>query len=141
MIVRLIFGLGWALVTGLAGGWLVLAPWALGEQGSGEWTTVTRNEVFTGLGLIALAVVAVVVVAAQVLWSLREAGVIEPARPARQARGEAGDSSSPEMEKALIALAQALAEDLDAQREPASAARPGHPSPEPQLRHTWREQP
>src|SRR5262249_60933393 len=108
MIVRLIFGLGWALVTGLAGGWLVLAPWALGEQGSGEWTTVTRNEVLTGLGLIALAVVAVVVVAAQVRGSLREAGVIEPARPARQARGEAGGRSWPQMGKEAMSPAPAL---------------------------------
>src|SRR5215467_4527113 len=141
MIVRLIFGLSWALVTGLAGGWLVLAPWALGEQRSGDWTTVTRNEVFTGLGLVALAVVAVLVVAAQVLRSLREAGVIEPARPARQARGEAGTGSSPEMEKALIALAQALAEDLEAQREPGTPARSGRPGPEQPVRPTWRDQP
>ena len=141
MIVRLIFGLGWAVVTGLAGGWLILAPWALGEQGGGDWTTVTRNEVFTGLGLIALAILAVVVVAAQTVRSLREAGVIEPARPARPPRTEAGGTSSPEMEKALIALAEALAEDLESQRQAADAPRPAHPGAEQAVRTTWRDQP
>ena len=141
MIVRLIFGLGWAFVTGLAGGWLVLAPWAVGGQGSGDWTAVTRNEFFTGLGLVALAVVAVVVVAAQAVRSLQDAGVIEPARPTRQARGEASAGSSPEMEKALIALAQALAEDLEAQREPGSPARSARPAPEQPVRPTWTDQP
>src|SRR5262249_61659070 len=41
MTLRLILGLGWSLVAGLAGGWLLLAPWALAEQGDGAWTTVT----------------------------------------------------------------------------------------------------
>ena len=141
MIVRLVFGLGWALFTGLAGGWLILAPWALGEQGGGDWTTVTRNEVFTGLGLIALAILAVAVLAAQTVRSLREAGVIEPARPARPPRAEAGGTSSPEMEKALIALAQALAEDLESQREAAQAPRPPHPGTDQPVRPTWGNQP
>ncbi|HXM55874.1 MAG TPA: hypothetical protein VOB72_10840 [Candidatus Dormibacteraeota bacterium] len=117
MTFRLVFGLGWALAAGLAGGWLVLAPWALGAQRGGDWSTLTRNEVFSGLGLIALAVLGVAVVAAQVVRSLREAGVLAPTRPAALANG--GVTSSPEMEKALIALAQALAEDLESsQPEP-----------------------
>src|SRR5438094_119352 len=56
MTLRLIVGLGWSLAAGLAGGWLVLSPWALGEQGNGDWTTVTRTEVPSGLGLLVLAV-------------------------------------------------------------------------------------
>jgi hypothetical protein len=121
MTVRLIFGLGWSLVAGLAGGWLVLAPWALGEQGAGEWTTITRNELFTGAGLIVLALAGIVVVIAQSARSLRDAGALPDARAA------AGDAltSSPEMEKALIALAQELADDLDIQLDapaPAPAA-------------------
>ena len=134
MTLRLIFGMGWSLVTGLAGGWLMLAPWVLGEQGGGDWTTVTRNELFTGLGLIVLAVAGVVIVAAQTVRSLRDAGVMAPSRAA--ARSNGGVTSSPEMERARIALAQALADDLDTQREP--AARPGAEAP---TRAAWREQP
>jgi hypothetical protein len=119
MTLRLILGLGWSLVAGLTGGWLVLAPWALGEQGGGDWTTVTRNELGAGLGLIVLALIGVVIVAAQAVRTLREAGALAPSRAA--ARAAEGVTASPEMEKALIALAQALAEDLDAHREPAPA--------------------
>jgi hypothetical protein len=120
MTVRLIFGLGWSLVTGLAGGWLALAPWALSEQGGGDWTGVTTSQLLTGLGLVVLAVAGVVVVALQLVGSLRAAGVLASARRPGGA-GEAG-ASSPEMERALIALAQALAEDLDPQRTPAAEA-------------------
>ncbi len=120
MTVRSILGLGWSFVAGLAGGWLVLAPWALGEQGSGDWTVVTRNEVAAGSGLIALAVAGVAVVAVQAIRTLREAGGLAPRRgPARIE----GVTASAEMEKALIGLAQALAADLDAQHEPADGVR------------------
>ena len=120
MTVRAILGLGWSLVAGLAGGWLVLAPWALGDQGGGDWTLVTRNEVATGAGLIALALAGAAVVAVQAVRTLREAGVLAP--PRRSARIE-GVTASAEMEEALIALAQALAADLDDQGEPADRAR------------------
>jgi hypothetical protein len=118
MTFRLIFGLGWSLLAGLAGGWLALAPWAVGGQGGGDWTTATRNEFGAGLGLVVLAVLGIVLVLAQTVSALREAGVFPPARPAAPADGA---TASPEMEKALIALAQALAEDLDAERPPAAA--------------------
>jgi hypothetical protein len=114
--IRLIFGLGWALTVGLAGGWLVLAPWAIGGQGAGTWSDVTRNEVGSGAVLIALAALAVLVIAIQSARSLRGVGAVQPTRPARSKRGAA---SSLEMEQALIALAQALADDLDAERRPA----------------------
>src|SRR5215472_6516393 len=134
MTLRLIFGLGWSLVAGLAGGWLVLAPWALGVQGGGDWTTVTRNELGAGVGLIVLAAAGIAIVAAQSVTSLREAGVIAPSRAA--ARREATGGSSAEMEQALIALAQALAEDLDAQRAPGTGSRTAPPSGAP----SWRQQ-
>ena len=141
MIVRLTFGLGWALATGLAGGWMILSPWALGEQAGRDWTVVTRAQFFTGLGLIALALTAVVLVAAQAVSALREAGVIEPPRLVRPTRLQAGATSSPEMEKALIALAQALAEDLESQRDSAPASRPARPSTDQPVRPNWRDQP
>jgi hypothetical protein len=122
MTVRLILGLGWSLVAGLTGGWLVLAPWALGQQGGGDWTTVTKNEFGSGIGLIVLAVAGIAIVVAQTVRTLREAGALAPSRTSGQADGV---TASPEMEKALIALAQALADDLDAHREPAATRSPG----------------
>ncbi len=126
MTVRLTFGLGWSLVTGLAGGWLLMAPWILGGQGGGDWSTVTKTEFATGLGLVVLAVAGLVAVAAQLMSGLRDAGVVSPPPVA----------TSPEMEKALIALAQALADDLDTQRSPAPTGRPGEPAAQ-----GWRQEP
>ncbi len=134
MTVRLTFGLGWSLLTGLAGGWLVMAPWTLDGQGGGDWSTVTRTEFATGLGLILLAMIGIVVVVSQLMSGLREAGVVTAPRSA--ARAEKGVATSPEMEKALVALAQALADDLDSQRGPAVAGRPGEPASP-----GWRQQP
>lgn len=122
MTLRLILGLGWSFVAGLTGGWLVLAPWALGVQGSGDWTTVTKVEFGTGLGLVVLAVIGIVIVTAQSVRTLREAGVLAPSRAS--VRTADGVTASPEMEKALIALAQALADDLDAHREPSPTRSP-----------------
>ena len=119
MTVRVALGTGWALAVGLAGGWLMLSPWALGQQTSGkDWTSVTRTEFFTGLGLVVLAVLGLGLLVMQVLRALREAGVLAPPEPA--ARGAANgsrapgaaDTSSPEFESALIGLAQALTREL-----------------------------
>jgi hypothetical protein len=123
MTLRLVFGMGWSMVTGMTGLWLTVAPWALGEQGGGDWTTVTKGELSAGVGLMALGVVGIVVVVAQVVGSLRESDANAPAH-GRARAGGGGVASSPDMERALIELAMALAEDLDAQRAPASDGRP-----------------
>jgi len=85
---------------------------------------VTKTEVGTGAGLLALAVLGLVVVVAQVAAAFREAGATAPARPAR--RADADPASAGEMDRALIALAQALAQDLDAQGT--GGRRAGEPS-------------
>ena len=64
MTVRTVVALSWSLITGLVGGWLMLSPWALGEQTPGEgWTRVVRTEFFSGVGLVALALIGLLVVA------------------------------------------------------------------------------
>src|SRR5262245_4301823 len=134
MGVRTALGLGWALVVGLAGGWLVLSPWSLSEQAGATWTTVTRSEVGAGLGLIALAVVGLVLVLADVVGWVREAGVLRP----RERRAPAARTTSPELERALLELAQTLARDMAHQR----GGRPGpgeEPAEAPDLAR-WGEQ-
>ena len=111
MTIRAVVGTSWALAVGLAGGWLMLSPWALGDQPSGkDWTSVTRAEFFTGLGLAVLALAGLVLVASQAVRSLREAGVLA----GRRAPGEV---NSPEFESALVGLAQALTRELQTQPE------------------------
>jgi hypothetical protein len=139
MTIRMIFGLGWSLVIGLAGGWLAVAPWVLGEQISGDWTTVTKNELGLGVGLVVLALVGIGLVAGQAAAALRAAGVIAGA-PRASAHGPGSTvTGSPEMEQALIALAQALAQDLDSQRVPATTGRP--PTSEQPSVAGWRDPP
>jgi hypothetical protein len=122
-----IIGLAWSLVTGLAGGWLMLSPWAFAEQQSGaSWTDVTQTAFFTGLGLVILALLGLVVVVAQVVGLLRAAGTTAPA--SQGSRRTAAANGSPEFEDALVALAQALAADLSAQQETAGQA-PGEHGP------------
>jgi hypothetical protein len=132
MRVRTALGLGWSLVVGLVGGWLVLSPWSLAEQGDGGWTTVTRSEVGAGLGLVLLALVGLGLVLADVLGWLREAGVLRP----RARRARAAATTSPELERALLELAQTLARDMAHQR----GGRPGEePADAPDFAR-WREQ-
>ncbi|MBJ7598063.1 hypothetical protein [Candidatus Nephthysia bennettiae] len=123
MTVRIVLGASWALAVGLAGGWLMLSPWALGEQASGrDWTSVTQTEFFTGLGLVVLAVVGLGLVATQALQSLRQAAVIgRRSAPAGSrpdaldgARARGPEATSEEFESALVGLAQALTRELQA---------------------------
>lgn len=122
MRIRVAFGMIWSLVVGLAGGWLVFSPWALGGQQGNDWSTVTRSEVGAGLGLIVLGVIGLILVVA----GLARSGAAGTAR----ARGAAGSAADPEMDRALLELAQSLSREL---AEPRSAAT-GEPH-EP----AWRE--
>ena len=61
MTLRAVLALAWSLIIGLAGGWLILSPWAVGQQpSSGDWTAVTNAQVRTGVGLLVLAIIGLV---------------------------------------------------------------------------------
>src|ERR1700716_3498222 len=122
MVVRIVLGTAWALVTGFAGGWLMLSPWALGQQPSGkDWTVVTQAEFFSGAGLVILAAVGLGLVAAQSFAVLREAGVTdgrEATVGGRNVRAGADGTGAPnpaEFENTLMGLAQALTKELQSQ--------------------------
>jgi hypothetical protein len=109
---RTVVALSWSLITGLVGGWLMLSPWALGGQASAAgWTSMTGAEFFTGVGLVALALICLAVVAVQVVSALRHgaAGAVRSSR-GQGAKGVAGDSE--QLESTLVAVAQALTADL-----------------------------
>lgn len=124
MTLRVVLATAWALATGLAGGWLLLSPWALATQGSGDWTTATRTQLFSGMGLIVLAVIGLILLASQVLRQIRASGMGRDSQKAAQPVA----SGSPELDSALVELATALAADLRAQE--------GAPLEEP----AWRRQ-
>ena len=123
MIVRQIVATAWALVLGLAGGWLMLTPWAVGFQGGGGWTDATKSEFGTGAFLVLLAVAALWIVVVDVVAGFRALGIIRPRpkpepqpEPARPATG----SSDVDMDSLLGVLAKVLAAELSRRgdREP-----------------------
>jgi hypothetical protein len=128
MTLRAVLALAWSLIVGLAGGWLILAPWAVGQQPSfGDWTAVTNAQVRTGIGLLVLAIIGLVLAIAEGVSVLRDAGVLArrvPAAEPGEARLAARDrpaASTEDLDRALISLASTLAADLDRDRRPGAS--------------------
>jgi hypothetical protein len=143
MIVRPVAAVTWALVAGLAGGWLLLSPWALGLQATGGgWTDASRSVVGTGAFLVLIAVVGLVVAVRDVLGSFRSLGIVQrkpkaqppgPTQPqAEPASPAAAAPADVDMDNLLAALARVLADELSQQREADHEAQRREP--------TWREQ-
>lgn len=123
MTLRTMLGIGWSMVTGLAGGWLVLMPWALNVQGGGDWTTVTKVSFGTGLGLLVFCLVGLIATSLQIVR------LVAPPRRARAAEPEAAAQEHADQEsldRALLQLATKLVADLEA-----PAPGQAQPAPEP----------
>jgi hypothetical protein len=128
MTLRAVLALAWSLIMALAGGWLILSPWAVGQQpSSGDWTAVTNAQVRTGVGLLVLAIIGLVLAIAEGVSLLREAGVLvrrAPASDSGEARSASRDlpaASTEDLDRALISLASTLAADLDRNRRPGAS--------------------
>ncbi len=125
MTLRTMLGIGWSILLGFAGGWLVLMPWALNVQGGGDWTTVTKVSFGTGLGLLVFCLVGLVVTTMQIVRLLappRAARAAEPAEQQQQADQES-------LDRALLQLATKLVADLEAPAP--SPAQPAVPATAP----------
>ncbi len=120
-----------AVVVLFAGGWLMLAPFALGYQPEGaEWADATVVDFWSGLGLAVLAFVVGLVLVGDLVGRLRAAGAIA-ARPAADVGPPAGAvPGAPTPNDELVALirplVQALSRDADDR-----AAPPAPPSTAP----------
>jgi hypothetical protein len=118
-------GIGWSILVGFAGGWLVLMPWALNLQGGGTWTTVTKVSFGTGLGLLVFCLIGLIATTLQIVRLLappRRARATEPAE--QQQQQQQADQES--LDRALLQLATKLVADLEApapgQAQPAGPA-------------------
>lgn len=142
-----------SLAAALAGGWLILAPFALGYRSPGApWNHPTEVDVWTGVGVVVVALVALAACLAGMQGELRARGVL-PARvsraerqalraaaPAEASPTQAGPPAGPspntaELRDLLAPLVQALLRDLGPaepdQAPVASGNHQGTPEPPP----------
>jgi hypothetical protein len=128
---KYICGMAASLIIFLAGGWLILAPFALGYQPYGaDWVSQTTNSFVIGICIAVVALVAFVLFFMSLLGSLRVAGVLTaPTRPVAEAPApEQVQATMPlapvqnqsDLDKTLATLAAALAADLNARRQTGS---------------------
>lgn len=128
---KYICGMAASLVIFLAGGWLILAPFALGYQPYGaDWVSQTTNSFVVGICVAVVALVAFALFFSSLLGSLRAAGVITaPTRVVAQAptpyqaqvpTPQVSAQSQSDLDKTLATLAAALAADLSARRQAGS---------------------
>ena len=128
---KYICGMAASLIIFLAGGWLILAPFALGYQKYGaDWVSQTTNSFVMGICVAVVALVAFVLFFMSLLGSLRATGVItaptkEVAQAAAPYQAQATmpqDSSTnqSDLDQTLATLAAALAADLSARRQTGS---------------------
>jgi Na+-transporting methylmalonyl-CoA/oxaloacetate decarboxylase gamma subunit len=122
---KYICGMTASLIIFLAGGWLILAPFALGYQPYGaDWTYQAANDFATGIPVAVVALAGFVLFFYSLLGSLRAAGVLV-SRPRVQQPQEAPAQSQPQtsapyrsdLDRTLATLAAALAADLNSRRQ------------------------
>jgi len=116
-----------SLIIFLAGGWLILAPFALGYQPYGtDWVSQTTNSFVMGICVAVVALVAFALFFYALLGSLRATGVLvapikvsqAPVPPQAQVPvPQASAQSQSDLDKTLATLAEALAADLNSRRQ------------------------
>lgn len=113
----------------LAGLWLILAPFALGIQPSNaDWVDQTFTDVWSGIGLGVVGLIAAVAFIAALIQHLAERGLITPRTPRREAPAApaasaavpaegAPEAPSGDLDKLLAPLVAALAHDLEREHQ------------------------
>ncbi len=123
---KYVCGMVASLIIFLAGGWLILAPFALGYQPYGaDWVSQTTNDFATGIPVAVVALVSFAFFFVSLLGALRTAGILV-ARPRVQAQvsgvvlSQAPAMQQSDLDRTLSTLAAALAADLTARRQGAN---------------------
>ena len=127
---KYICGMVASLVIFLAGGWLILAPFALGYQPYGAvWVSQTTNDFVVGICVAAVALIGFALFFFSLLGSLRAAGVIAARARTRAVAAPAAAGTPPyaaatpaasnqsDLDRTLATLAAALAADLNSRRQ------------------------
>ena len=117
-----------SLLILVAGGWLILAPFALGYQPYGaNWVDQTTNNFVVGICVAAVALISFALFFVSLLGSLRAAGilVVQP-RPRSQALAPTASqplapaTQQSDLDQTLATLAAALTADLTARHQASS---------------------
>lgn len=111
-----------SLIALLVGGWLMVAPYALGYQAYGaSWSNQTQVDFWTGLGVAILSLISMAAFAASLVGDLRRLGIlqthqrVEPVQAAPAPIPVTGAVEG-EFERAMTTLASALAADMAERR-------------------------
>lgn len=137
---KYVCGMVASLIIFLAGGWLILAPFALQYQPSGaDWASQTTNDFVVGICVAVVALATFVLFFLGLLGSLRTSGVLigrpraevpavaaypAPAPQVPSIYQQAPASSQGDLDKTLATLAAALAADLTARRQESNNQQP-----------------
>jgi hypothetical protein len=128
---KYIWGMVASLIILLAGGWLILAPFALGYQAYGaDWVSQTTNDFWVGIPVAVVALVSFALFFAALVAALRTSGVLL-AQPRPQqfvapvsspmqtpaALVPAANTGQSDLDRTLATLAAALAADLNNRRQ------------------------
>jgi hypothetical protein len=125
---KYLVGMVASLLIFLAGGWLIVAPFALGYQPYGtDWVSQTTNNFVVGICVAVVALVAFGFFFSALLGALRAAGVIV-SRPQLEVQAQATlqppsgltlvpSTTQSDLDRTLSTLAAALAADLSTRRE------------------------
>ena len=125
---KFVCGMAASLIIFLAGGWLILAPFALGYQPYGaDWASQTTNSFVMGICIAVVALLAFGLFFYSLMGSLRATGVlvipskvVAQAPAPYQAQGplpQTSAQSQSDLDKTLATLAAALAADLNSRRQ------------------------
>jgi hypothetical protein len=121
-----------SLIILLAGGWLILAPFALGYQPYGaDWVSQTTNDFWVGIPVAVVALVSFMLFFVSLIASLRAAGVLLVQPRLQQQTLAPGPAmmqtpspvvpaayeSQSDLDRTLATLAAALAADLNNRRQ------------------------
>src|SRR5256885_12655290 len=118
---KYVCGMAASLIIFLAGGWLILAPFALGYQPYGaDWVSQTTNDFVTGILVAVVALVSFAFFFLSLLGALRTAGVIVTGPRAQAPMTQAPATQQSDLDRTLSTLAAALTADLAARRQAGS---------------------
>jgi hypothetical protein len=116
-MIRRLTGTLAAFLVLLAGAWLVLAPFALGTQASGQaWTTETRTDVWTGTGVLVIGLAGVAAFVAALRQDLADRG-LAVRRPTALPVPDPEQPKSDDLVTLLRPLVAALTADLEREHQ------------------------